>query len=95
MQNGTEPVNKRPYRYPSVRKDMIESLVKQMLHQGIIQPSSSPFAAPVALVRKKDGTWKLCVGYRDLIEATVKNKFPIPIVDDLLDELGGSKSFLK
>nr|XP_033514864.1 uncharacterized protein LOC117279428 [Nicotiana tomentosiformis] len=63
--------------------------------QGIIQPSSSPFAASVVLVGKKDGTWKLCVDYRDLNKATVKNKFPIPIVEDLLDELGGSKVFSK
>ncbi|XP_019267598.1 PREDICTED: uncharacterized protein LOC109244894 [Nicotiana attenuata] len=66
LQTGTEPINKRPYRYPSVKKDVIETLVKQMLDQGIIQPSSSPFAAPVVLVGKKDGTWRLCVDYRDL-----------------------------
>lgn len=89
LQQGTEPINKRPYRYPSVKKDVIESLVKQMLDQGIIQPSCSPFAAPVVLVGKKDGTWRLCIDYRDLNKATIKNKFPIPIVEDLLDELGG------
>ncbi|XP_060212277.1 uncharacterized protein LOC132639908 [Lycium barbarum] len=61
LQAGTEPINKRPYKYPSVKKDVIESLVNQMLKQGIIQPSYSPFAAPVVLVGKKDGTWRLCV----------------------------------
>ncbi|XP_075098837.1 uncharacterized protein LOC142175749 [Nicotiana tabacum] len=54
LQSGTEPVNKRPYRYPSVKKDIIEGLVQQMLDQGIIQPSCSPFASPVVLVGKKD-----------------------------------------
>lgn len=90
-----EPVNKRPYRYPSVKKDVIESLVQQMLDQGIIQPSCSPFASPVVLVGKKDGSWRLCVDYRDLNKSTIKNKFPIPVVEDLLDELGGSKIFTK
>ncbi|KAH0781176.1 hypothetical protein KY290_000774 [Solanum tuberosum] len=91
----TEPVNKRPYRYPSVKKDIIEELVQQMLDQGIVQPSSSPFASPVVLVGKKDGSWRLCVDYSDLNMHTVKNKFPIPLVEDLLDELGGSVIFSK
>lgn len=64
-----------------------------MLEQEIIQPSCSPFASPVVLVGKKAGTWRLCVwrlcvDYRDLNKFIVKNKFPIPIVEDLLDELG-------
>ncbi|XP_060202731.1 uncharacterized protein LOC132631149 [Lycium barbarum] len=95
LKNGTEPINKRPYRYPSVKKDIIEELVQQMLDQGIIQPSCSPFASPVVLVGKKDGSWRMCVDYRDLNKFTVKNKFPIPIVEDLLDELEGSKIFSK
>lgn len=66
-----------------------------MLNQGIIQPSCSPFAFPVDLVGKKDGSWRMCVDHRDLNKHTVKNKFPIPIVEDLLDELGGSKIFSK
>nr|XP_009762104.1 PREDICTED: uncharacterized protein LOC104214174 [Nicotiana sylvestris] len=95
LQNGTEPINKRPYIYPSIKKDVIETLVKQMLDQEIIQPSSSPFVAHVVLAGKKDETWRLCVDYRDLNKTTVKKKFPIPIVEDLLDELGGSKVFSK
>uniref|UniRef100_A0A3Q7JVP6 Reverse transcriptase domain-containing protein n=1 Tax=Solanum lycopersicum TaxID=4081 RepID=A0A3Q7JVP6_SOLLC len=95
LKAGTEPMNKSPYRYPSVKKDVIEGLVQQMLDQGIIQPSYSPFASPVVLVGKKDGSWRLCVDYRNLNKFFVKNKFPIPIVEDLLDELGGSKIFSK
>ncbi|KAH0656046.1 hypothetical protein KY285_030928 [Solanum tuberosum] len=56
LHNNIEPINKRPYRYPSVKKDIIEGLVQQMLDQGVVQPSCSPFAAPVGLVGKKDGT---------------------------------------
>ncbi|XP_070040100.1 uncharacterized protein [Nicotiana tomentosiformis] len=93
LQCGTEPVNKRPYRYPSMKKDIIEGLVHQMLDQCIIQPSCSPFASPVVLVGENDGTWRLCVDYRDLNKHIVKNKFPIPIVEDLLDKLGGSRIF--
>ncbi|XP_070031857.1 uncharacterized protein [Nicotiana tomentosiformis] len=82
--------------YPSVKKDIIEGLVQQMLDQGIIQPSCSPFASPMVLVGKKDGSWRLCVSYRNLNKYTLKNKFTIPpIVEDLLDELGGSKIFSK
>lgn len=88
LKNGIEPTNKRPYRYPSVKKYIIEGL-NQMLEQGIIQPSCSLFASSVVIVEKKDGTWRLCMDDRDMNKYIVKNKFNIPIVEDLLDELGG------
>lgn len=66
-----------------------------MQNKGVIQPSSSAFAAQVVLVGKKDGSWQLCVDYRDLNKQTIKNRFPIPIIEDLLDELGGSVVFSK
>lgn len=66
-----------------------------MLANGVIQPSTSPYASPVLLVKKKDGSWRFCIDYRNLNSITVKNKYPLPIVDELLDELKGSQWFTK
>lgn len=95
LQPGVQPVNVKPYRYSPTQKDEIEKQIKQMLQQGIIRASSSPFASPVLLVKKKDGTWRFCVDYRHLNNITVKNKYPLPIVDELLDELHGAQWFTK
>ncbi|XP_031502673.1 uncharacterized protein LOC116265858 [Nymphaea colorata] len=86
-------VKRRPYRYNPTHRDSLTRLVQEMLEQGIIQPSRNPFASPALLVRKKVGNWRFCVDYHALNALTVKNRYPLPIMEDLLDELRGAALF--
>uniref|UniRef100_A0A2N9HR88 Reverse transcriptase n=1 Tax=Fagus sylvatica TaxID=28930 RepID=A0A2N9HR88_FAGSY len=95
LKQGVPPHFQRPYRYPHYQKTEIEKIVQDLLDSGCVRPSQSPFASPVLLVRKADGSWRMCVDYRGLNKETVKDKFPIPVVDELLDELQGAVVFSK
>lgn len=90
---GSAPVNVWPYRYPDFQKSKIEKLVSDMLIDGIICPSTSPFSSPVHLVKKKDGSWRLCVDYRALNAFIIKDQFSIPTVEEILDEIGIAQVF--
>jgi hypothetical protein len=84
----------RPYRYAHVQKQELQRQCAAMLQTGVIRPSTSSFSAPVLLVKKGDGSWCFCVDYRALNATIIKDKFPIPVVEELLDELHGT-SFTK
>lgn len=90
---GSVPANARPYRYSPLHKTEIERRVVELLQAGHIVPSVSPFDSYVLLVQKKDGSWRFCVDYRKLNDITIKNRFSMPIVDEIIDELAGTHYF--
>jgi len=92
---GSVPPNIRPYKYPYAKKSEIEYMVAEMLEAGIIQHNQSSFFALVVLVQKNDGSWHMCLDYRELNQLTIKDKFPIPLINELLDELHGAIYFNK
>jgi hypothetical protein len=90
---GAAPFQVRPYRYAPILKDEIEKQVKEILQNGLIQKSVSPFSSSVLLVKKNDNSWRFCVDYRHLNAITVKGKYPVPIIDEFLDELSNASWF--
>jgi hypothetical protein len=95
LKEGAQLVNLWPYRYYSLQKDTVERLISEMVGAGTIQPSHNPFASPVVIVKKKDLSRRLRVDYRASNKLTIKNKFPIPLIEELLEELTGVSVFSK
>lgn len=92
---GARPVTIRPYRVAPHLKTEIETQVSELLQHGMIRHSNSAFSSPVILVKKKDKTWRMVVDYRHLNAITIKGKYPLPVIDELLDELSGACWFSK
>ena len=92
---GTAPIAKRPYRMSIGELEELKVQLKELLDKKFIRPSSSPWGAPVIFVDKKDGTRRMCVDYRALNDITIKNKYPLPMIEDLFDQMRGAKVFSK
>ena len=92
---GTELVSRTPYRMAPAEVKELKIQLQELLDLGFIRPSYSPWGAPVLFVKKKDGTLRMCIDYRELNKLTIKNKYPLPRIDDLFDQLQGKKVFSK
>jgi hypothetical protein len=95
LQPGTTPISKRSYRMPPKELAELKSQLQELLDKGYIRPSSSPWGSPALFVKKKDGSLRMCVDYRPLNAVTIKNKYPLPRIDVLFDQLAGGKVFSK
>ena len=92
---GTEPISIGPYQIAPVELRELKKQLEELLRRKLIRPSTSPWGAPVLFVKKKDGSLRLCVDYRRLNRVTIKNKYPLPRIDDLFDQLKGARYFSK
>lgn len=93
LKNPEKIVQRRPYRLAPAERDHVKKLIKDLKDNNIIRDSNSPFASPILLVRKKDGSDRMCVDYRELNSNTVRDHFPLPIIDDHISKLSGAKYF--
>jgi hypothetical protein len=95
LKPGTEPLARTPYRMSTPELQELKMQLKELLDLGLIRPSVSPWGALVISIRKKDGSWRLCIDYRQLNKATIKNQYPLPRIDDLFDQMKGATVFSK
>ncbi|GKA47179.1 putative reverse transcriptase domain-containing protein [Tanacetum coccineum] len=92
---GAAPVARAPYRLASSEMKELSDQLQELSDKGFIRPSSSPWGAPILLVKKKDGSFRMCIDYRELNKLTVKNRYPLPRINDLFDQLQGSNIYSK
>ncbi|KAA0043070.1 reverse transcriptase [Cucumis melo var. makuwa] len=95
LESGTVPISRAPYRMAPAQLKELKVQLQELLDKGFIRPSVSPWGAPVLFVKKKDGSMRLCIDYRELNKVTVKNRYPLPRIDDLFDQLQGATVFSK
>nr|GFA52831.1 hypothetical protein [Tanacetum cinerariifolium] len=93
--SGAEPISKAPYRMAPIELKELKDQLQELLERGFIRPSVSPWGAPVLFVKKKDGSMRLCIDYRELNKITIRNRYPLPRIDDLFDQLQGAMHFSK
>ncbi|GJQ96246.1 putative reverse transcriptase domain-containing protein [Tanacetum coccineum] len=92
---GAAPVARSPYRLAPAEMQELSTQLQELSDRGFIRPSSSPWGAPVLFVKKKDGSFRMCIDYRELNKLTVKNRYPLPRIDDLFDQLQGPRVYSK
>jgi hypothetical protein len=95
LKPGMAPISRRSYRMPPNELVELKTQLQDLLEKGFIRPSSSPWGCPAIFVKKKDQTLRMCVDYRPLNEVTIKNKYPLPRIDILFDQLTGARVFSK
>ena len=93
--SGTAPISLPLYIMAPTELKELKAQLQELVDGGFIRPSTSPWGAPMLFVKKKDGTWRLCIDYRQLNKVTIRNKYPLPRIDDLFDQLQGAKVFSK
>ena len=89
----TAPISRAPYRLALAELKELKAQLEELIEKGLTRPSHSPWGAPVLFVRKKDGSLRLCIDYHEINKATIKNKYLLPRIDDLFDQLTGSAIF--
>ena len=92
---GTSPISQRPYRMNPEELVELKKQLADMLSKGLIRPSALPWGSPIIFMDKRDGTTRLCVDYRKLNDVTIKNKYPLPKIEDLFDQMNGARVFSK
>ncbi|GJY69435.1 putative reverse transcriptase domain-containing protein [Tanacetum coccineum] len=92
---GAAPVAQTPYRLAPSEMQELSNQLQELVDRGFIRPSTSPWGAPVLFVKKKDGSFRMCIDYRELNKLTIKNHYPLPMIDNLFDQLQGSSVYLK
>jgi hypothetical protein len=92
---GTNPISKAPYRMASSKLKELKEQLYELLDKGFIRPSISPWGAPMLFVKKKNGSMRMCIDYQELNKVTIKNRYPLPRIDDLLGQLQRAQVFFK
>ena len=92
---GIEPISKAPYRMAPLELKELKVQMEELVSKGFVRPSTSPWGAPVLFVKKKDGSLRLCIDYRELNKVIIRNQYPLPRIDDLFDQLQGARVFSK